>query len=117
MTEQAGIYHVLRLAKRSKQEVSAFLAHATRLHTPTNVHADRIHENLHFIGVNNDDRRPKQVEFTPKKLQALVREQAKRVVDERVEKLRSNAVYATEFIVSASPETVLLRYGSITENE
>ncbi|EER46229.1 hypothetical protein AM305_02613 [Actinobacillus minor NM305] len=106
MTEQAGIYHVLRLAKRSKQEVSAFLAHATRLHTPMNVNADRIHENLHFIGVNNDDRKPKQVEFTPKKLQALVREQAKKVVDKRVQKLRSNAVYATEFIVSASPEAL-----------
>lgn len=105
MSEKTGNYHVLRLAKRAKKDWATFLAHSTRLHTPKNIQADRMHENMHFIGLN-DDNQPKQTDHTPLKLQALVKQRAKKLVEQRVEKLRSNAVYATEMIISASPEAM-----------
>lgn len=103
MQDEARNFQVLRIKKRQKTGWGAFLAHSTRLHVPENIDPTRLGENLHFVGLNADSSL-NQVEYAPSQLQAKVRERAKKQVDERVGKLRSNAVYVTETIISASKE-------------
>lgn len=94
---------VLRLIKHNRNSFQSSLNHSTRCHVPENINPEYSYLNRNLTMLNSNEYVDSGRE-TATGLKAEITYKAKERVENRVGKLRKNAVYAVEFVISGSHE-------------